>query len=331
MPFEIQASILAVIDEVSNHTYLGLKFSNNLRWNHHIDDISKKAKKKLNMMTPLKYKLDRHSLETLYSSFVLPTMTYAIEVWGGTYDSDMLKLEKIHVDGMRLITGATAKSNIANLYSETSWQTFSGKRDDSMLKMFYKIKSNIAPGYLAELLPAPNPNAVRYNLRNAANQPSIFCRLESFRRSFIPYAIKLWNEIPIQYRSIGTLEEFKMFLHERKKEKNLLYYYGKRWPQIHHCRMRLGCSKLQADLCFNLRVIDNPMCACGTEIETASHFFLKCEAYSDLRYELFNRIAPYCAVSINTILFGNCDVSEDINLAIFDAVHDFIQQSKKFE
>ena len=33
------------IDEVTAHTYLGLKFSNNLRWSNHINDISIKAKR----------------------------------------------------------------------------------------------------------------------------------------------------------------------------------------------------------------------------------------------------------------------------------------------
>ena len=86
-------------------------------------------------MIPLKFKLDRRSLEIMYNSFVLPSMEYANIVWGGTFDSDILKLEKIHVDGMRLVTGATARSNIANLYSETAFMSMSEQRDHVMLKM----------------------------------------------------------------------------------------------------------------------------------------------------------------------------------------------------
>ena len=57
----------------------------------------------------------------MYKSLVLSVMEYANIVWGGTFDSDHEKLEKIHVEGMRLITGATAKSNIANLYNVTGF------------------------------------------------------------------------------------------------------------------------------------------------------------------------------------------------------------------
>ena len=35
-------------------------------------------------------------------------MEYANIVWGADYDSDVLKLENIHLDAMRLVTGAIA-------------------------------------------------------------------------------------------------------------------------------------------------------------------------------------------------------------------------------
>ena len=59
-------------------------------------------------------------------------MYYAVEEWGGSYDSHLLKLEQIVVDGMRLVTGATARSNIVRLYDDTNWQSFSQHRDNTM-------------------------------------------------------------------------------------------------------------------------------------------------------------------------------------------------------
>ena len=91
---------------------------------YHINTVYVKAKMRLNLLSPLKFKLDCHSLETMYKSFIIPAMEYAIQVWGDTYESDINKLEQIHVDGMQLVTGATARSNIANLYKETAWQYF---------------------------------------------------------------------------------------------------------------------------------------------------------------------------------------------------------------
>ncbi len=44
------------IEEVSSHTYLGLKFARSLRWGNHINDLSISARKRLNMMIPLNLK-----------------------------------------------------------------------------------------------------------------------------------------------------------------------------------------------------------------------------------------------------------------------------------
>ena len=83
-------------------------------------------------MLPLKYKLDRKSLEIMFNSFVRSTMFYAVEVWGGSPDSQLLRLEQVIVDGMRLVSGATARSNVANLYKETSWKSFAQTRDNAV-------------------------------------------------------------------------------------------------------------------------------------------------------------------------------------------------------
>ena len=113
-------------------------------------------------MIPLKFKLDRKSLETMYFSFVRPSMEYAQVVWGGTYDSDIVKLERIQVDAMRLITGATARSNIANLYTETKFQPFHSRLNNAMLCMMYKIVHQIAPLYLQNIIEF-NTDRPRYN------------------------------------------------------------------------------------------------------------------------------------------------------------------------
>ena len=58
-------------------------------------------------------------------------MEYVNVVWGGgggvtcTYNSDILKCEKIPINGMRLVTGATTQRNIMTLYSDTAWQPIS--------------------------------------------------------------------------------------------------------------------------------------------------------------------------------------------------------------
>ena len=194
------------IEEVKSFKYLGLNFTSNLRWSLHIDHITHKAQRRLNLMLALKWKLDRRSLEVMYKSLVLSAMEYAIIVWGGTFDSDLVKLEKIHVEGMRLITGATARSNIANLYNETGFIDIKTKCNNAMLIMLYKVKHNKCPPYLTHLLPHENQEIHAYNLRNKVDIIKPSTRLECFKRSFFPHSINLWNNLPLNVHSSTTIE-----------------------------------------------------------------------------------------------------------------------------
>ena len=318
------------IEEVSSHTYLGLTFSNNLRWNKHIDNITTKAHKRLNMMLPLKFKVDRASLETMYKSFVLPILEYSNIVWGGVYDCDKVKIEQIQIYALRLITGATAKSNISQLYIESGWLTTQQRLDNAKLTMIFKIKNSLAPSYLTELLPPEVQARTTYNLRNNRNIQIPLSRLEVFKRSFFPSAITLWNNLSNQVRNSVSIQEFKRVL-KNQSDKQILYYYGERWACIHHARLRMGCSMLNSDLCFNLHVVDDPSCRCGCPIENASHFFLDCNQYRDIRTNLMNTISGLTSFSLKHILYGDRDLILTQNQLIFGAVHTFLTNSQRFK
>ena len=318
-----------LIDEVKAHTYLGVKISHNLRWNVHINDISLKARKKLNAMMQFKYKLDRRSLQTMYDSFVRPTMEYAQVVWGGTYDSDMAKLERIQVDALRVITGATARSNIVNLYRDTDYETFQQRTNNAMLTTMYKIVHGIAPQYLCILLER-NENVGRYNLRRQLPIKVPLCRLELYKRSFFPHVINLWNSLSANVRELPTTDKLKHYLKKETNELCKAYYYGERWPSVHHARMRIGCSKLNSHLCYNLHVINNPTCECGAPEESPYHYFFECPNFQAQRANLFNAVSEVTTVALDALLYGLPTLFLGQNQAVFKAVHSFIISTHRF-
>ena len=90
-------------------------------------------------MMPLNFKLDQRSLETMCKSFVIPILEYGLIVWGGTYNTDIIKLG-IHLDAIRLITEATARSSIAAFYVEISFVSFRVRIDHLSLIMLFFFK-----------------------------------------------------------------------------------------------------------------------------------------------------------------------------------------------
>ena len=84
----------------------------------------------------------------------------------------------------------------------------------------------MAPDYLTDILPNENRVNIGYNLRNNANIVIPYTRLEVVRRSFIPFSISLWNQLPLTTRNKPSLDEFKICLLDEFDELNVIYYNG---------------------------------------------------------------------------------------------------------
>ena len=162
------------------------------------------------------------------------------------YDCDLTKIVQIHIDAMRLVTSATARCNIVELYTESGWQSISTRLDNAKLLLLFKIQNNLATDYLIALLPPRNQEMSSYNLRNREDFRIPYSRTNTLFNSFFPSTLRLWNNLSERAKSCSTVPLFKQML-SVDVEKPILYYYGDRWACIHHARIRIGCSKLNFD------------------------------------------------------------------------------------
>ena len=82
------------ISVVEFHKHLGIYLSNDCTWHHHIKYISEKAWRRVNVMRKLKFKLDRKSLETLYTAFIRSLLEYGDVIWDNCSQYEKQELEK---------------------------------------------------------------------------------------------------------------------------------------------------------------------------------------------------------------------------------------------
>ena len=269
-------------------------------------------------------------------SFIHPTLEYGDVLFAGTYmyDSDLCKLDILQIEAMRIATGATARSNINLLYNDLGWASLSSRRQIHCLTLMYKIVNGNAPKYLKDLIPDRNLPDGRQNLTSFTNEEIRipFTRTESFNRSFLPHTIRLWNDLDREVRQLLTLESFKQALKEPKDRMLSILYYGKRWPSIQHARIRIGCSKLNEHLYNNLHVLPSPQCNCGWTVEDSMHYFFMCPQYNAQRIQLMNTIANIpVEISLDILLYGDPYATDDKNYQLFEAVHQYILDTKRFE
>jgi hypothetical protein len=69
------------ISIVSEHKHLGLVISDNGSWEKHIDMITEKVYKRINILRKFKLILDQTILEKIYFTFVRPLLEYADVIW----------------------------------------------------------------------------------------------------------------------------------------------------------------------------------------------------------------------------------------------------------
>ena len=136
------------IKEVNTHKHLGLHFSKGGSWHHQIQYIKDKAWTRINTMRKLKFKLDRTSLEMIYSAFIRPILDYGDVVWDNCAKYEKEELEKIQHKTVRIDTGSTRLISINSLYNEIKWDSLQKRWDDHKLSLFFKMKNNLTPPYL---------------------------------------------------------------------------------------------------------------------------------------------------------------------------------------
>ena len=317
-----------ILENVTCHKHLGLNISSNLKWTSHIDKMLQSVSRMLDVSMKLQYKLDRKTLETIYLSFIRPKLEYGSIIWDDCNIREKVRLEKIQLRAARLVTGAKKGTSHELLYNELNWDKLEVRRHNDKLKFMHKIVNKNMPNYLCEILPDTVGSNVNIKTRTSDNLRQYPCKGASFAKSLMPYCIDMWNELEDDVKSIVDFEVFKNVVIEAKSKEEL-YNFGDRKWNIIHAQLRLNCSNLNSHL-VSLHVLDDATCLCGFETENTNHFFFSCPLYTVERQELMDNVNTICDATLNTLLFGNNDVSLENNQLIFSYVHDFIKKSKRF-
>ena len=79
----------------TSHKHLGVTFSNDAKWNNHVDNIKSSVSKHLNILRKLKYRLSRTNLDKLYLVYIRPLFEYACELWDNCGIGNSQKLEQL--------------------------------------------------------------------------------------------------------------------------------------------------------------------------------------------------------------------------------------------
>ena len=214
------------------------------------------------------------------------------------------------------------------------------RRWRSKLIFFYKIINGMLPYYLYSYLEFPSQD--NYPLRSASKTiiRPIPTRTKTFKNTFLPFCINEWNNLATETRNAKSINIFKKLMLKEKKENSLFSICDPLGVKL-LTRLRLQFSHLNEHKFrhgFNDTV--DPFCACGNEIETTEHFFLRCHFYSAQRKELFKsleKLDPYFLKlnpknQVLVLLYGSqISGSNSFNRDILKNVIIYIKATARFD
>ena len=285
------------------------------------------ASKRLNVLSALKYKLDRRSLEIMYQSFIRPIVEYGNSVWSNCsdYQSDML--EKIQKRAARIITGGIVRTPTEILYNELGWQSLKERREQQSLTFLHKIVHGDSPAYLFQSLEPQIMHGAK-TLRNNRPLREFQCRTQNFHDSFIPKTTRQFNKLNSETRNLDS-KSFKKCLNTTISTPKW-FSFGDRKLSMIQSRFRMNCSSLKADL-FNLNIIESSNCVCSSAEETAEHYFMDCPLYNDLRVNLQEQLANLnIEWNINNLLCGDPSKSILTNKLATSFIQSYISSTDRF-
>ena len=178
--------------------------------------------------------------------------------------------------------------------------------------MFYKIYKNKSPFYLFNLIPEKTSS---YATRNVDCIPLIKIKHNSFKNTFFQSTIIECSKLDPATRNAESFGIFKSNILKfiRPTPRSFFNCYNNKGIRL-MTRIRLGLSHLREHI-FNhsFQNCIHPLCSCGMDIESTSHFFPHCPLFDDKRITLLSTLNKIDCKLIETnessltktLLFGN--------------------------
>ena len=158
--------------------------------------------------------------------------------------------------------------------------------------------------------------------------------------SFFPSTISDWNNLDCKSRNSGSLSIFKKdLLNFIRPCANIIFNIHKPYGIKLGTRLSLALSHLRdhkSRHCIQDKL--NPLCDCGNETETITHFFLHCPSFHTPRQNLLNNIRnindQILSHGEDRLIYGNhkcINFNLTVNRLILNATIEYLISTERFK
>ena len=190
------------IKEVNHVKYLGVMIDQSLTWNEHIKQISNKAIKVLAFLHRNLYNCPPIIKCNCYKTMVCPILEYSSTVWDPHTSVNINILESIQKSAARFCYNTYSRFfSVSAMLNCLSLSTLQSRRNKAKLSTMYKIIHHLVA------IPDNCLNPIYSPLRRGYYS-QLDTRIDSYKFSFFPSTIKLWNSLPPFVVNSPTYDQF---------------------------------------------------------------------------------------------------------------------------
>ena len=190
--------------------YLGVDITSKLSWNPHINRIVKKGNSMLGFLQRNLRVKSRETKASAYFTMVRPNLEYCSNVWSPHTDKAREKIEMVQRRAARYVTSRYRNmSSVTDMLEDLGWDTLETRRAKSQVTMMYKIMNGLVDIPAADYV---TPASTRTRSNHSKKQRQISTSTETYKYSFFPRTIPLWNSLPAVLAEAPDLVSFKQEL-----------------------------------------------------------------------------------------------------------------------
>ena len=276
---------------------------------------------------------------SIYKSFIRPHLDYADVIYDQPHNETFYnKIESVQYNAALSITGAIRGTSREKLYQELGLERLRDRRWYRRLVYFFNIVNRNSPAYLNNLLPT---RQYSYNI-DRSNLFSLYSvNSDYFKNSFFPFCVREWNKLVPEIRNLKSVSLFKKSILSFIRPNSFSVY------NVHDpiglkylTRLRPNLSHLREHK-FRHNFLDtvNPLCSCSLEMESVSHFLLRCPFFTNLRITLLDNLIDIIgdisnlpdSKQVNILLYGDSAYNIETNTFILKNTISFLKMSERFD
>ena len=193
------------IESTKKLNLLGVTIDSKLNFNHHINNVCKKAGQGIGVLIRLKNLIPTEAKLQLYKAAILPHLTYCHLTWHFCKASDRRKLERIQERGLRAVF-KDKHSSYEKLLAKADIPSLYNRRLQGIAIFMCKIKHELLPQRLCNLFQLDSGS---YYLRKREFVQPRLSSVTYGKHSLRYLGPKPWNDLTPRIRYKPSLKQFK--------------------------------------------------------------------------------------------------------------------------